>query len=220
LSNPNFVMEEPALLEELGCVRGLRVLDLGCGDAALGRTLLDAGCERYLGIDASLKMVGAAQETLRGTTGEVLHADMEEFLVPPAAFDLVVSRVALHYVEKLETVLEACGAGLSRGGRMIVTVLHPVITSHDARPSGRQLRTNWVVDDYFVTGPREQQWLGEKVLWHHRTIEQYVAGLHRSGLTLTGLRECAPRRERFDDDTEFARRARIPMFLLFAAARL
>ena len=35
--------EEPALLETLGPVEGMRVLDLGCGDAAFGRQLLLAG---------------------------------------------------------------------------------------------------------------------------------------------------------------------------------
>jgi hypothetical protein len=51
----NFVMEERALLDALGDVRGQRVLDLGCGDAAIGRTLLGAGCRSYLGIDASAR---------------------------------------------------------------------------------------------------------------------------------------------------------------------
>ena len=36
-ANPNVVMEEPALLRILGDVTGARVIDLGCGDAALGR---------------------------------------------------------------------------------------------------------------------------------------------------------------------------------------
>jgi hypothetical protein len=46
-SSPNHVMEEPALLAALGDVRGLRILDLGCGDAAIGRRLLALGCRSY-----------------------------------------------------------------------------------------------------------------------------------------------------------------------------
>lgn len=34
-ANPNVVMEEPALLGMVGDVTGARVIDLGCGDAAL-----------------------------------------------------------------------------------------------------------------------------------------------------------------------------------------
>ncbi len=219
LSNPNFVMEEPAFLDELGAVAGQRVVDLGCGDAALGRALLDAGCHRYLGVDGSERMVQAARETLHGTSGEVVHGDLEDFTAPPGDFDLVVSRLALHYVRNVETVLSSCRACLSPDGRIVLTVLHPVITSHDARASTQEPRTNWVVDDYFVAGPREQHWLGDTAVWHHRTIEDYVAALRRAGFTLTALRECAPRRERFgEDEAEFARRSRIPMFLLLAGS--
>lgn len=214
-----FVMEEPAVLGELGSAQGLRVVDLGCGDAALGRALLKAGCERYVGVDASRRMVQAARQTLGGTRGEVVHGEIEAFSAPPDTFDLIVSRLALHYIEHVEPVLAAARACLSPGGRVIVTVLHPVITSHEPRASTEDLRTSWLVDDYFVTGPREERWLGETVVWHHRTIEQYVSALQRAGFALTALRECAPPRERFDDEAEFSRRRRIPMFLLLAGAR-
>lgn len=216
VSDPTETMEEPALLEELGSVKGLRVADLGCGDAAVGRVLLDAGCGRYLGVDGSASMVQAARATLEGTSGEVVQGDIEDFEAPPDTFDLVISRLALHYVEDVGRVLRACRASLSPGGRIVFTVVHPVITSHDARATTDELRINWVVDDYFAGGPHEQQWLGGTVVWHHRTIEEYVAELGRAGFALTALRECPPRRERFDDAEEFARRSRIPMFLLLA----
>jgi 2-polyprenyl-3-methyl-5-hydroxy-6-metoxy-1,4-benzoquinol methylase len=121
VSDPNLVMEEPALLDELGSVEGLRVADLGCGDAALGRVLLSGGCARYLAIDGSERMVAAARETLRGTAGEVERGDIEDFAAPTGAFDLVVSRMALHYVEDVERVLSACHSCLSPGGRIVFT---------------------------------------------------------------------------------------------------
>jgi SAM-dependent methyltransferase len=220
VSDPNVVMEEPALLEALGPVEGLRVADLGCGDAALGRVVLDAGCARYLGIDGSERMVEVAHATLRGTAGEVERGDIEDFAAPPGAFDLVVARMALHYVEDVGRVLSACRFALAPGGRVVLTVIHPVITSHDARASTDELRADWVVDDYFAGGPRELDWLGAAVVWHHRTIEAYVTALQGAGFALTALSECPPRRERFaGDNAEFARRSRIPMFLLLAGDR-
>jgi len=219
VSDPTLVMEESALLEEIGSVESLRVVDLGCGDATIGAVLLKACCGRYLGIDGSASMVQAARATLRDTSGEVIQRDIEDFAAPNA-FDLVVSRLALHYVEDLRLVLRACHACLSPGGRVVFTVVHPIITSHDARPSTEELRTNWVVDDYFVGGPREQDWLGAKVVCYHRTVENYVAELGGAGFALSALRECPPQRERFDgDDEEFIRRSRIPLFLLLAGAR-
>lgn len=217
--NPNVVMEGPAVLEELGPVSGLRVLDLGCGDAEIGCELLSAGAARYRGIDGSERMIRAARGVLAGTTGEAVICDIEDLAEPPESFDLVLSRMALHYVADLGQVLRACRECLAPGGRLVFTVAHPVITSHDARESSTERRQNWVVDDYFVTGPRDQQWLGTRTVWHHRTVEDYVFELRNAGFALINLRECAPRRERFDDDSEFERRRRIPLVLLLAGAR-
>ncbi len=217
--SPNLVMEAPALFEELGPVSGLRVLDLGCGDAELGRELCSAGVARYRGIDGSARMIEAARRMLKGTTGEAVLCDIEDLAEPAESFDLVLSRMALHYVADLGGVLRACRACLTPGGRVVFTVVHPVITSHDARESSGEPRQNWVVDDYFVTGPRDPQWLGSRTVWHHRTVEDYVTELRNAGFALVNLRECAPRRERFDDDAEFERRLRIPLVLLLSGAR-
>ncbi|GAA2815272.1 class I SAM-dependent methyltransferase [Nonomuraea dietziae] len=220
MHSPNHVMEEPALLDELGPVAGLRVLDLGCGDAAIGRTLLAAGCRSYLGIDGSARMARSATTTLEGTSGRVERMDIEKFSAPPHTFDLVISRLALHYVDDLDPVLVACQRSLSPGGRLVITVIHPVITSHETHQNTNEPRTTWVVDDYFQPGVRQRNWLGNTVTWYHRTIEDYVTALTRADFALTALRECAPRHDRFDGDSaEFTRRQRVPLFLLLAGLR-
>jgi len=219
LSDPTDVMEEPALLQEIGDAHDLRIVDLGCGDGAIGRVLLDAGCRRYLGVDGSATMIQAARTTLRGTAGEVTQTNIEDFHAPSASFDLVLSRLALHYVADIDAVLRACHDCLAAGGRLILTVIHPVISSHDARPNTDQPRSTWVVDDYFNTGPRPQNWLGGTVDWHHRTIEDHFAAMRDAGFAVTGLRECPPEPARLEDRDELTRRRRIPMFLLLAGTR-
>ena len=219
-TSANHVMEEPALLDVLGDVRGLRILDLGCGTAAIGRRLLAAGCAAYVGVDGSAKMVAAARAELAGTDADIRYGHIEALSFAPDSHDLVISRMALHYVEDLDPVLAACHACLSPGGRMAFSVVHPVVTSHDARTDPDEQRTSWLVDDYFATGPREQAWMGGRVVWHHRTVEQYVAAFAGAGFALTALSECEPRRELFAGDAdEYARRLRIPLFLLLAGRR-
>lgn len=218
--SPNAVMEGPAVFEELGPVDGLRVLDLGCGDAETGRELLNRGATLYRGIDGSARMIEAARHTLKGTAGEAVLCDIEDLAEPDESFDLVLSRMALHYLADVRQVLRRCWACLVPGGHVVFTVVHPVISSHDARTRSTEPRQDWIVDDYFLTGPRDQQWLGTSTVWRHRTVEDYVSALLGAGFTLTSLRECAPRRERFkDDDGEFERRRRIPLVLLLAGAR-
>jgi SAM-dependent methyltransferase len=210
-------MEEPALLAELGDVAGLDVLDLGCGDAALGGMLLQQGCTSYLGIDGAQEMVKRAEVTLQDTRGTVALQNMEELSLPARSVDLVVSRMALHYLEDLDAVLRACRAALATGGRVCFSVLHPVITSSDVQSSPGP-RGSWTVDDYFLSGARERLWMGDTVTWFHRTIEEYVDALTGAGFTLTALRECKPEPGRFGgDEAELARRRRVPLFLLLSA---
>jgi SAM-dependent methyltransferase len=217
--NPNATLEEHAFLEELGSVAQARVLDLGCGDASTGVTLLAAGCGTYLGIDGSHLMVQAAGETLEGTVGHAVFGDLENYESQPEAFDLIVSRMVLHYLEDISTLLRRCYESLAPDGRIVFTVTHPVITSHDRRASTTQRRQDWLVDNYFLEGPRSQIWLGAESVWQHRTIETYVRELRTAGFDLANLRECEPQPDRFDDASEFERRQRIPLMLLLAGAR-
>ena len=65
---PNDTLEKPVLLELIGEPAEKRFLDLGCGDAAIGRELLAHGAAAYVGIDGSHKMAALAAQTLGGTS--------------------------------------------------------------------------------------------------------------------------------------------------------
>src|ERR1043166_4413678 len=85
--SPNDTMEKPDLVEMIGPVAGLRVLDLGCGDAAIGRDLLAAGARGYVGVEPSRNMAREARSTLAGTAGTVEEATIEAWTYPTEAFD-------------------------------------------------------------------------------------------------------------------------------------
>lgn len=216
--NPNDALEQPLLREMVGDPRGLRILDLGCGAATFGVYALRQGAASYLGIDASERMIAAARGNLAGTVGQVATATIETWPYPEAMFDLVVSSLALHYVADVSMVLAGAWRALVPGGRLIVSVEHPVITSC-ARGWQGGPREDWIVDDYFVSGPRVTEWLGGRVVRQHRTVEDYVAAIHNAGFILDQLRESRPERERFTDEAEYERRRRIPLFLFLAGHR-
>lgn len=72
--NPNDTLEKPVILELVGELTNQRILDLGCGDAAFGREALIKGCQSYLGVEGSRKMVEVARRRkLTGTTGNIVH---------------------------------------------------------------------------------------------------------------------------------------------------
>jgi SAM-dependent methyltransferase len=214
-SDPVEVMEEPALLEEVGSVAGLDIIDLGCGDAEFGRRALEDSCASYLGIDDSGAMLAGARRMLDGTRAVLRHARIEDFEPVRNSLDLVVSRLALHYVDDVTAVFAACSEGLRVGGRMVFTVLHPLITSNDARGPD-ELRQSWVVDGYFQQGPKQRRWLEDTVTWYHRPLETWIQEFLDAGFQLTTVSECEPLRDRLPDVAEYERRRRIPLFLLIS----
>jgi SAM-dependent methyltransferase len=218
VDNPNDTLEKPVLLELAGDLAGKRILDLGCGDAAFGLEAIKRGCRSYLGLDGSRYMINEAQKTLSGTAGQVILANIEQWEYPQAAFDLVVSRLALHYVAEIEPVFAQVYRSLVAGGSFVFSVEHPVITSCDrAWQHGAGVRSDWIVDDYFDTGKRVTNWLGGQIIKYHRTVEDYFLALQKTGFRIESLRESRPQRHHFVSEATYLRRKRIPLFLFFSA---
>ncbi len=217
--NPNHTMENPVILDLLGPVSGARILDLGCGDGRLGRNVLDRGAASYFGVDGSPKMVALAKENLFGSAAQVLREDIRAWTYPQEAFEVVLSRLALHYIEDLDGVLREIRGCLIPGGRFIFSVEHPVLTSCDkALPPGT-IRQDWIVDNYFNTGHRVTRWMGELVVKYHRTVEDYFVSLQKAGFVIEQLREGKPDRHAFSANESFERRTRIPLFLIFGTRK-
>jgi SAM-dependent methyltransferase len=218
IASPNTVMEQPAFIDAVGDIGDGRVLDLGCGDGSTAPLMLSAGAGTYHGIDGSPQMVARARGGAHDPRVTFEVADIEDFSPEPAAFDLVISRMALHYVADIGPVLRRVRDGLIDGGRLVLTVAHPVLTAHGSESGGQ--RSSLTVDDYFITGPRPRQWFGRTVTWHHRTVEDYVRAVLDADLQLQRLSECEPDSSLLAEDlAELARRRRVPLMLLLSAVR-
>ena len=216
--NPNDTLERPLFLELAGDLTHLDIIDLGCGDAAFGKAALLQGARSYEGIEVSQAMVDLAYQTLAGTSGNIRHEKIEMWRSQEKQVDLVTSRLALHYVENLKPVFQEIYKALRLGGRVIVSVEHPVITSNFASlAEGR--RTSWLVDNYFKAGARVHKWLGHEVTKYHHTLEDYFVLITDTGFELEFIKESRPQRGNFLNQKEYERRLRIPLFLFIAARK-
>lgn len=222
--SPNTVMEEPALLDALGSLDRCRVLDLGCGDGSTAPLMLANGAASYVGIDGSARMIETARTEhgdgpVRFARQDIEDLDLASLDLVDGAIDVVISRMALHYIEHLGAVVARIHQALPAGGRFVFSVVHPVVSSHDAGGDGP--RTSITVDRYFERGPRERSWLGAKVTWQHRTVADHVGLVTSHGFALTVLDECEPRPELLvDSPNELARRRRIPLILVIGATKI
>jgi SAM-dependent methyltransferase len=216
--SPNNVIEQPIISELVGDVRGKTVLDLGCGDVGFGLQLLEEGCGFFEGVEGSSKMASEARRILSGTNSQISHSALEQWEFPIDTYDLVTSRLVFHYIEDLQTVFNNVHTAL-KDGKFVFSVQHPVLTSNvqSAAISGR--RTDWILDNYFDIGKREEPWIDQIVVKYHRTIEDYFRILKNAGFHIEDLREGIPQRENFKDEEEFKRRMRIPLFLVFSCRK-
>lgn len=213
--------EWPALRTLLPDLTGRRVLDLGCGYGWFCRWARQHGAAEVLGIDVSERMLARARRAEPDGAIVYERADLENVALPPAAFDLVYSSLALHYVDALGALLARVHEALVPGGRLVFSVEHPIYTaSMDAgwMQTGRG-HAAWPVDHYFDEGPRSTNWLVDGVRKQHRTFGTYFDLLRRAGFDVLHMQDWGPTREQVVERPDWAVERERPMFLLVAAGR-
>ncbi len=207
-----------ALLPDLG---GLRVADLGCGFGWFCRFAADQGAIRVVGLDVSENMLARASAINAAPAITYARADLERLELPEAAFDLVYSSLALHYVEDLAGLLQTIHQALADGGHLVVSIEHPIYMAplHPrwlVEPDGRR---SWPVDHYLVEGPRTTDWLAPGVIKQHRTIGTTLTAMIRAGFTIGQVEEWSPTDVQIAEQPALAQERQRPMFLLIKARR-
>jgi SAM-dependent methyltransferase len=178
-------------------MRGLRVVDLGCGFGWFCRWAREAGASRVLGMDLSEKMLS----------------------LPDAGFDVAFSSLAFHYVEDAARLYRTVHHALAAGGRLVFSTEHPVYMA-PTRPGWlvtEDGRKTWPVDRYLVEGPRTTDWLSPGVVKHHRTIGTTLSLLRDAGFSIDRVQEFCPTPEQIAAEPALAEEVERPMFLLVSA---
>ena len=217
--SPNNSIEQPVIYKLLGDFQNQSVLDLGCGDALFGTELLERGARYYHGVEGSEEMEKLATANLQEANADVTLAAMEAFDFPQKTYDIVVSRLAIHYLAEVDQLFQNIYKTLKAEGRFVFSVQHPLTTSSFASKLTGEKRSSWLVDDYFKEGERAEPWIDKIVVKHHRTVESYFNALTSAGFSITGLREGKPERQHFNSDEEYLRRTRIPVILAFSCQK-
>jgi SAM-dependent methyltransferase len=114
-------LEDELLGEAVGDVRGLRLLDVGCG-TGLHLELFDGRGARGFGLEPSPAMLGRAQERLRGRAARLVRGRAEALPFRDGAFDAVTMITSLEFAADPRAAL-AEAARVSRR-RVVVAVLN------------------------------------------------------------------------------------------------
>jgi ubiquinone/menaquinone biosynthesis C-methylase UbiE len=213
--------EWPSLRTLLPELRGLRILDLGCGYGWFCRWVREQGAAQVLGIDVSERMLARARATTADAAIAYARADMEELHLQEASFDLAYSSLALHYIVGLPALLAKVHRALVPRGHLIFSVEHPIVTA-PANPgwmTDAEGRKSWPVDNYFAEGPRTTDWIAKGVIKQHRTIATHLNLLLRLGFTIGHVEEWSPTDDQIAAQPSLAEERLRPPFLLVAARR-
>ena len=86
-------------------LKGLRVLDLGCGSGWYAEQLIHGG-DKVTAVDVSPAMVKLTKSRLKGK-GNIFVANLEEPLsfFKDGTFDIVLAPLVIHYIKDLETII-------------------------------------------------------------------------------------------------------------------
>jgi len=122
----NAYYERPAMIDLAGDVDGRRVLDAGCGSGPLSAALRAKGAI-VTGFDGSPAMLELARQRL-GDDAALHVADLSRPLpFADGAFDDIVASLVLHYLRDWATPLAELRRLLKPGGRLILSVNHPIV---------------------------------------------------------------------------------------------
>jgi len=201
---------DPTMLRILGPVRGLRILDLGCGNGYLTRRWARQRASFVLGVDSSRPTLGFARrrERARPTGARFLERAANDLSgVASGAFDRVVANMSLQDIRDAAGAVKEVARVLAPGGRFIFSISHPCFDIDE--------RSAWLVERVRErdgawrdrTWRKVRQYREERAVrvpWkisadetgyttaYHRTLSTYVRILRDAGLAVVRMEEPSP----------------------------
>ena len=170
-------MVYPTWLNACGNVRGLKILDVGCGGGDSSRLLAKRGA-RVLGVDKEIKNLRFALQQEReyplGVKYQGAEAEYLPLFIIGRLFDLITPTYLLHYSktkEDLSRMISGMANLLVSGGKIVAILADP------KRP----------VIDYYPGICSEVRWLGKS--WEEGS-ETEVVYLDEQGKKVLSFREC------------------------------
>ena len=210
----------PNMIRFMGDVRGLKILDLGCGEGGYSRELTRRGAQ-LVSIDCSERAIEHAVALAEKENLAIEHHirnSNDLFDIDSEQFDVVLCSMMLMDCEDFEGTLREVVRVLKPGGRLFASVLHPCFDGNHDTGIGRQgtgVDRQVVVMNYFE--PKEwvaPLWRGTiPVIWRHRTMEDYVKTFLKVGLTIVDLNEPRATDEMAQESVMLAWLQKIPLYL-------
>lgn len=212
-------------LNLLGDVRGLQILELGCGGGQCSIAFARQGAH-VVGLDISEAQLNfaralALQEQVAVTFVQGHAEDLSAFVRD--AWDVVFCVYTFQYIEDAAGALADCARVLRAGGRLVMSLDHPIRASFYDEVEAETVA--YPARSYFDGAPMHWHF-GEDaipmVTWQH-TVSEWVEMIHEAGFTLVRLLEPEADADLLDDtwpdDDALAPLRNLPQTIIFVAEK-
>lgn len=193
-------------------VRGLDVLDVGCGPGHLSGELASAGAS-VVGIDISSSLLRHARSQFEDVT--FIEYDLEGGLpVLDRKFDLIIAHMVLMNLSDIGGITTAIRQYLKRDGRFVFTLTHPCFFYYESGVDELTGKVFRKVADYL----KESTWWVRSFGGHHhyhRSLTYYFEHLRINGFAVTRFFEPQNTPKKRRRDNTFT--PHIPVFVLIEA---
>jgi SAM-dependent methyltransferase len=208
------LLDKP-MMEACGRVRGLRILDSGCGEGRFCGMLVERGAKYVLGVDLCEPMINAARELQTGTDVYQL-ADVQELnFLEDETFDLAVSYLNQCDLSDFKANNREIFRVLKPRGRFIISNLHPMRSAVGGHRTEDGTKQHVVLDRYFDEGGRRWNMMAVELTNFHRTLSTYVQAYRESGFAMEGIIEPTVERKNLALYPELDDELRVPNFIIF-----
>ncbi|WP_052256530.1 bifunctional 2-polyprenyl-6-hydroxyphenol methylase/3-demethylubiquinol 3-O-methyltransferase UbiG [Salinicoccus sp. YB14-2] len=189
----NDFVEQPAIKSLMPAIKGEYILDLGCGTGHFAKYCIDKGASKVIGVDISKNMIHRAMKDNEHNKIEYICMPIEELELPGQKFDLIISSLAIHYIENYSKLIARIRSLLKEGGELIFSTEHPIVTARKESDNwvrdDEGNRLHWALDNYQEEGKRAHNWYVDDVVIYHRTISTLMNTLLENGFIIDKVLE-------------------------------
>ncbi|WP_067726576.1 class I SAM-dependent methyltransferase [Oceanobacillus damuensis] len=189
----NDFVEQPAIKSAISSLKDKSILDLGCGTGHFAQYCIVNGASRVMGVDISRNMIDQAKKKNGHEKIEYICTPIEDLDLHNQKFDLIISSLAVHYIEDYSQLIVKVKSLLNKNGEFIFSTEHPIVTARNDMKNwvkdSKGNKLHWALDNYQEEGTREQHWYIDGVIKYHRTISTLLNTLIDNGLILEKIIE-------------------------------
>jgi SAM-dependent methyltransferase len=189
----------PATLRMLDLKGGEKIIDVCCGQGVLVKPLLDAGAGTFLGVDASPRLIQAA-EGRHGNNQNVSFRTADACKPgrwADASYDAATCLMAVHDVPDIIGLFTNVAKSLKPGGHAVLVFMHPCFRIPK--------KTHWGFDNDQKIQFRRLDGYGspheiqiathpgkggpEQTIFYHRPLSELLTAMGKGGLAVTACEE-------------------------------